>query len=182
MGHRTLVAYRQTDGTFTLRYAHWGRDLATAIGPKTPLGGPASPPDTATVADHLDVDSHGSYAPLIWTRVDPRPLAEELTAHDVLAAVDANYESLVVVSPAYEITTYLVCSLELTTHGTDLVLANPDDDPEAVRAWFVETKSRLSAAVGSGLSREAARATLRRALLTRAALYSLDDASFLRDQ
>lgn len=182
MGHRSLVAYRRADGTFTIRYAHWGDGLAAAIGPETPLGGTAQRPDVGAVAEDLTVDRRGGYDPAGPTRVDPRPLATGATGDDVLDAVDANHESLVVVSRSYEATSYLVCSLDPTGPGSDLVLASPDGDPGPFRTWMVETKSRLSAAVAGGvLSRGAARATFRRALAARATIYSMDDASFLRD-
>ena len=183
MGHRALVAYRQADWTYTVRYAHWGAGLATAITPETPLGGPANPPDTAALADRVGVDPRGGYDPAVTTRVDPRPIDTGAAADDVLGAVEPTDESLVVVSPSYDATAYLVCSLDPTTTGTDPVFADPDDDPDDLRAWFVETKSRLSAAVANDtLSPETARATLRRSLAGRATLYPPDDASFLRDR
>lgn len=183
MGHRALVAYRQPDWTFTLRYAHWGENLASDIGPEAPLGGPVERPDTTPVADRVDVDPRGGYGPPVVTRVDPRPLATGATAEEVVDAVDAGYESLVVVSQCYEATPYLVCSLEPTPTGTDLAFARPDGDPDSLRSWFVEVKSRISAAVADGsLSREAGRATLRRALSARATVFPTDDASFLRDR
>jgi len=183
MGHRALVAYRRPDGTFTLRYAHWGDGLAASIGPRAPLGGPASSPDAEAVARDLNVDEARGYESSSATRVDPRPLDVGATATEVLDAVDASYESLVVVSGSFEARTYLVCSLDPTAVEEALVLVDPDDDPGTLRAWYVETASRLSAAVADGtLSRESARATLRRALSVQATVYSPDDASFLRDR
>jgi hypothetical protein len=183
MGHRALVAYRQSDETFTLRYAHWGQNLAAAIGPATPLGGLAEGPDAAATAERLGVERYDGDDPAVPTRVAPRPLATGVTAADVLGALGPSYESLVVVPPSFEATTYLVCSLNPDGAGADPVLARPADDPESLRSWFVEAKSRLSEAVARGdLSREVARATLRRALAARAALVPADDASFLRDR
>ncbi|SFR98337.1 hypothetical protein SAMN05216559_2015 [Halomicrobium zhouii] len=182
MGHRALVAYRQPDGTFTLRYAHWGERLDAAIGPTSPLGGPAPPSDTDDVATDLGVERRNGYEPPVTTRVDPRPLDVGVSAVDVLDAVDGSYESLVRVSQSFEATAYLVCSLDPTGVGNDLVLVDPDDDPETLRGWYVETRSRLSAAVADGtLTPESARATLRRALSVQGTLYPPDDASFLRD-
>lgn len=183
MGHRALVAYRQSDGTFTLRYAHWGENLDAAIGPETPLGGPATGSDADAIADALDIDARDGFDPPRSTRVDPRPLAEGVTADAVVDAVDASFEGLYVVSPAYEVASYLVCSLDPTGSGADLVFADPDGDADALRSWFVDAKSRLSAAVArDALSRESARATLRRALSVQATVYAADDASFLRDR
>ena len=182
MGHRALVAYRRPDGTFTLRYAQWGRALGAAIGPKTPLGGPAPPTGADDVATDLGIERRNEYESPLATRVDPRPIAVGASAAEVLGAVDASHESLVVVSTSLEAEAYLVCSLDPTTMGEDLVLVDPDDDPETLRAWYVETKSLLSTAVADGtLSRESARATLRRALSVQATLYPPDDASFLGD-
>ena len=194
MSHRALVAYRQTDGTFVVRYAHWGRDIAAAVTPATPLGGFTEWPDPAAVADRLDVERRGGADPPVGTRVDPRVLALDVTAEDVLAAVDATLESLVVVSPSYETTTYLVCSLDPSGGATgtgvadgtdgadDTVLARPDGDPESLRSWLVEAKSRLSTAVADGdLTPRSASEGLRRALAARATVCPTDDASFLRD-
>lgn len=200
MGHRALVAYRQADGTFTLRYAHWGTDLAAHISPETPFGGVAVPgdvvPDLPAVADRLGVDRRGGYQPPVRTRVDPRPLATEQSPEAVLDALDATVESLVVVPPSFEARTYLVCSLALDGNaamtdgeqangedGADLVLARPDGDPVSLRSWFVEAKSDLSAAVAAGaVAPGSARDVLRRALAARATARLGDDASFLRDR
>jgi len=182
MGHRALVAYRQPDGTFTLRYAHWGENLSAAIGPTSPLGGSAPHSGTDDVATDLGVERRNGYEPPITTRVDPRPLTVGATAADVVDAVDVSYESLVVVSRTFEATAYLVCWLDPMGVGSEMVLVEPDDDPETLRGWYVETKSRLSGAVADGtLTPESARATLRRALSVQGTLYSPDDASFLRD-
>lgn len=183
MGHRALVAYHQADDTFTLRYAHWGVDLGREITPATPLGGPVERPHARSITDPLDVDRTNGYDSPVTTRVDPRPLASGVDAGVIVDAVDPTIESLVVVTPACETVTYLVCSLDPAGGGSGLVLARPDDDPDSLRAWFVEAKSRLSAAVAGGaLTREQARATLRRALASHATLYSPDDASFLRER
>ena len=186
MGHRALVASRQDDGTFTVRYAHWGRDLAEHLTDATPLGGPVDAPDASGVLGERGVDPSGGRR-LSGTRVDPTPLVRDADPETVLAALDATFESLVVVSPTGEAETYLVCSLDPATGGDpsatgDLVLARPDGDPESLRAWFVEAKSRLSRAVATGaLAPAAARATLRRSLAARATVRPTDDASFLRD-
>ncbi len=200
MGHRALVAYREADGTFTLRYAHWGEDLAAHLSPATPFGGFADPDDAApeppAVADRLGLDRRGGYRPPVRTRVDPRPLATGQSAGAVLDALDAGFESLVVVPPSRDARTYLVCSLALDGNaavtngeeadgeqGADLVLARPDGDPESLRSWFVEAKSDLSAAVAAGaVAPGSARTALRRALAARATVRPGDDASFLRDR
>lgn len=183
MGHRALVAYGQSDGTYTLRYAHWGDGLATDIGPETPLGGRTDRTGGTPLADELGVDRVPGYDPPGATRVDPRPLAVAASAEAVVAAVDPGTELLVVVSERYEATPYLVCWLDPTGVGSDPVFADPVGDPDALRSWFVERKSRLSKAVAAGdMSRESARATLRRALAARATLYPPDDAYFLRDR
>lgn len=181
MGHRALVAYARDDDTFDLHYAHWGRNLASDIIETTPFGGPWDGPDATDVADHFDVTPRVDASRRQPTRVDPVPFARRVTCEEVLAAVETTIESLVVVSPTYEKTTYLVCSLDPGTDGTDLVLVRPDDDPEALRTWFVDAKSRLSGAVANGsVTRDAARVRLRRALARRARIYPPDDASFLR--
>lgn len=181
MGHRALVAYRRSDGSYSLHYAHWGRGLGARITADRPFGGPALDVDLGNVADRVAVEPRTDFRPP--TRVEPRPVAAGVAPAGVLAALDAAYETLVVVSPTYETTTYLVCSLDPTGEGGDLRLVRPEGGREEFRGWFVETKSALSAAVADGsLSREAARTALRRAVADRATVHPADDASFLRDR
>lgn len=184
MGHRALVVYRQPDGTVRLHYCHWGQGLSNHISPATPFGGPADPSDAARFESLLGVEGFGGYDDRFDTRVDPRPLASDVSPDAVEAALDASFESLVVVSPVYDSRTFLVCSLDTMSEGSDsdVVLAHPDGDPDSLRSWFVEAKSRLAARVASGtLTRQAARATLRRALAFRATVSPPDDAPFLGD-
>lgn len=205
MTHRALVAYRRPDGAFDLRYAHWGTRVGDAIGPATPLGGPADrrvDADRPSQADRRTDDGQRDADFPAPTRVSPVPLATGADADRVLRAVDPALESLVVVSPRFETATYLVVSLdplaglppdERRTGGdqrgrggpvddaADLVLARPHGDPVALRRWCVDRKSALSAAVAAGaLSPGAARAALRTGLAARADVHPPDDASFLR--
>lgn len=182
MGHRALVAYRRSDDTFRLHYAHWGRDLAAHVSTAAPLGGPVDRPDGDRLGDLLAGEEFGGYDGRFDTRVDPRPLARDVPPASVGTALDPSFESLVVVSPAYDAATFLVCSPDPSGDAGNLVLARPDDRPESLREWFVDEKSRLSAAVERGtLTRRAARDRLRRGLDARAETHSPDDASFLRE-
>lgn len=187
MAHRALVAYRRPPDAYALHYAHWGTELADAIGPDAPFGGARESGGSArAVAERLGVDATGGYDQPP-TRVDSNPLIRRATPEAVLAAVDPSVESLVVVDGDWRARTYLVCQVGFgpadAPDGSDFdfVLARPDRDPATLREWVVETRSALDAAVARGaLTPGAARAAFRRALAARAAVYPADDASFLR--
>jgi len=143
MGHRALVAHRRPDGTFTLRYAQWGRALGAAIGPKTPLGGPA-PPQAQTMSRPTSASSGGTstshpsrrawtHAPSPSARAQPRSPAPSTRA-------TSRWSSSRHPSKPKRISSVR----SIRRRWEDLVLVDPDDDPETLRAWYVETKSRLS--------------------------------------
>ncbi|NLV08868.1 hypothetical protein GOC74_02830 [Halomicrobium mukohataei] len=181
MAHRALVAYWDGDG-YRLHYAHWGTGLAAAITPETPFGGRRDrsrvPPVPDRIANQFDLASSRDDA--VVTRVDPRPLARQLAPADVLAAVDPTIEALVVVGPADETSTYLVCPLGLDG-GEPLAVAGPTADEERLRQTLITAKDRLSELVDAGaLSPERARRALWETLARLAPLYPIDDASFLR--
>lgn len=186
MGHRALVAYRRADGSIRLHRAQWGADLHRQIGPATPLGGPDPAAPRTTV-------------------VGPEPILRRADPADVLAAVDRSTESLIVVTPAGEAETVLVCPVGFpvldggaadhdggATDREDDGSADDDADPSwlfvvprgdstAFRRWFVALRSHLSAAVGrDALAPSTARAVLEAALSGRGTVHGPDDPSFLR--
>lgn len=180
MAHRALVAYADGEG-FRLHYAHWGEGIADDITPERPFGGRSNRGRERTLpprlADRFDLAPAGGYGSA--TRVDPRPLAR-VGPTDLLAALDATVESLVVVTPTVETRTYVVCPLGLDGGGP-LVLVGPTDDAAAVRETLVTLKQRLGERVDAGaLDTERARAAIRRTLARYAPVHALDDASFLR--
>jgi len=181
MAHRALVAYRDGD-RYRLHYAHWGREVAEAITPTTPFGGPADGrrqhPLPGAVAERFGLDPGSGYTS--GTRVDPRPLATGIAPASVLAAVDDTIESLVVVDPAFECRTYVVCPLGVDGGGP-LVLVGATDETATIRRTLRTVKERLGERVDAGrLSPERARDAVRRTLERHAPVRPLDDASFLR--
>lgn len=182
MGHLALVAYRRGDGSIRLHRAHRGADLHRRIGPQAPFGGPDPADPRRTV-------------------VDPKPVRCGADPADVLAAVDRTIELLVVVTPALDAATYLVCPIhfpvlddaatnrhgEATDHdheeATDPALrfVEGDGDPAPFRAWFVALRSHLSTAVGrDALAPATARRVLDAALAARGTVHGPDDPSFIR--
>lgn len=148
MAHRALVAYRRPTGGYDLRYSHRGGadpSLGTRLTPGTPLGRGV---------------------------VDADALATAVPARRVLAAYldPRTYEMLYLVSPAFEVTAYVVLSLEFAelVEGADrprargaLVAVRPGTDVREHRTWLRATKAVLTDAVESGLlSRHAAKAYL----------------------
>lgn len=164
MGHRALVAYRREDGSIRLHRAHRGAGLSRRIGPQTPFGGPDPAAPGRTV-------------------VDPDPLLRRADPADVLAAVDRSVESLIVVTPALEAATLLVCPVGFPILDGDpsLRFVEVAGDPPAFRTWFVALRSRLSTAVGrDALAPATAQAVLEAALAARGSVHGPDDPSFIR--
>ncbi|WP_255167810.1 DUF6735 family protein [Natrononativus amylolyticus] len=147
MGHRALVAYRRPDGRYDLRYSHWGADrfaLAWRLTASTPLASGAVEPDL--MADGV------SPGALLAEHLDPR-----------------TYEALYLVSGGFDVTTYLVASLELHTAIDDarrrprgvIVEVTPGTPERELRNWLRVTTDVLADVVDAGaLSRETARAYL----------------------
>lgn len=145
MAHRALVAYRRRDGRFDVHTSRWGGDrLATAIGSGRPFG---TPP----------------------VSVDRDPLATGLAPDAVLTALDPVHETLVAVSPRYEATPYLSCSMALDGLGSPMLARTTPADATALRHWWVAAKSQVTAATDRGeLDPVEARVALRDALARRA--------------
>ncbi len=69
MGHRTLVAYKRTDGQYTLHYTHWGAanlKLKHRISAESPFGGEDTDSKwakqlLAELADGLEADAVDGY-------------------------------------------------------------------------------------------------------------------------
>lgn len=177
MAHRALVAYRDDD-RYHLHYAHRGSGVGATISLATPFGGREDVDDNLPA--RFDLDPVDRYVRA--TRVDPCPLAREVSAERVLAALDRSIESLVVVDWADEVDTYLVCSLGVDGDGP-LVVAGPSDDEAALRRTLVTAKDRLGERVDAGrLTEGHAERAVRHILETRVSVHSLDDASFLRTE
>jgi hypothetical protein len=116
--------------------------------------------------------------------VDPlaqsRPLGRNWSAAAVLAELDASYDRLLVRDERCR--WYCVCWLDPTLTDSDDVALARTDDPDSLRGWWTDAKSRAADAVADGTEPAATRATLVTALERRAdAVHRLDDASFLRD-
>lgn len=145
MGHRALVAYRRPDGTYDLRYSHWGGEtvaFADRIGAETPLADGAIEATLLTTA--IDRDR------ILTAHLDPRI-----------------YELLYVVAPdeGYDVSAYRVPWLEWDDGrdgGRGAIVAVADEAADRrVRIWFRATKTTLADVVEMGvLSRRAARAYL----------------------
>ncbi|QIO21823.1 hypothetical protein [Haloarcula sp. JP-L23] len=107
-----------------------------------------------------------------------RPLGSAWSAATVRELLDATVEQVLVCDGS--VRRYCVCWLDprLADPG-DVALARTDD-PAALRAWWVEEKSRACEAVHSGAA-ETVRAELLAALRERTdAVHLPDDAPFLR--
>ncbi|WP_255152198.1 DUF6735 family protein [Halorarius halobius] len=118
MGHRALVAYERTDGTYNLHYTHWGGSnlrLKHTITEATPFGGdtPAqwareahqaltTGSDPETVRDSYTID--GSCP----TDVEPIPRETGVTLTEILTAhLDyLHHEAFYVVDRELEVTAY----------------------------------------------------------------------------
>jgi hypothetical protein len=118
MGHRALVAYERTDGTYNLHYSHWGASglrLKHAITEATPYGGdiPAqwargthealtAGEDIKQVKQRLDIDGNCP------TDVEPLPQATDLTLEEAITNhLDfLTHEAFYVVDREFEVTAY----------------------------------------------------------------------------
>ena len=108
-----------------------------------------------------------------------RPLAADWAARAVWTELDATYDQVVVVDGT--VRTYCVCWLDPTlSDGDDVALARTAD-AEALRAWWVETKSAACRDCQRGRrTPRLARAGLVRALDRRArTTHPPDDTPFL---
>lgn len=108
-----------------------------------------------------------------------RPLGRGWDRARLRAELDATVETLVVLDEA--VSTYCVCWLDPTLTDVDDVALARTGDPDGLREWWTEAKSRACDAVAAGADSERARADLLAALRSRADEVSVDDASFLRD-
>jgi hypothetical protein len=115
--------------------------------------------------------------------VDPvaqsEPLVRDWTPADVLAALDAGFDQLLVRDGATR--RYCVCWLDPTLRDDgDIALARTDA-PDAVRAWWTARRDEAVSAAADGAAPDRIRAGLLAALRRRvSAVYLPDDASFLR--
>jgi hypothetical protein len=121
MGHRALIAYKRTDGTYNLHYSHWGAcslRLKHAITEDTPYGGSdpeaqwprevhdaltnGAPVETVRERYHLGRDNDSQ------TDVEPIPQVVGVSVEEAIAR-HLNYlthEAFYVVTPAFEVTAY----------------------------------------------------------------------------
>ena len=119
MGHRALVAYERTDGTYTLHYSHWGAanlKLKHRITAATPFGGDDADSTwakqlLAELVDGLEADAVDSYLAgedRPSTVVEPKPRATGLTFDEIVADhLDyLHHEAFFVVSSTFEVTAY----------------------------------------------------------------------------
>ncbi|MBX0322301.1 hypothetical protein EGH21_04545 [Halomicroarcula sp. F13] len=108
-----------------------------------------------------------------------RPLGRGWSAAAVRDRLDATVEAVLVCDGS--VRRYCVCWLDPTLDDpTDVALARTDD-PTALRAWWVEEKSRACDAVARGVDAGTVRDGLLAALRDRAdAVHLPDDAPFLR--
>ena len=119
MGHRALVAYERTDGTYTLHYSHWGAanlKLKHRITAATPFGGEDTDSKwakqlLAELADGLKADAVDGYLAgkdRPSTVVEPKPRATGLTVDEIVADhLDyLHQEAFFVVSSTFEVTAY----------------------------------------------------------------------------
>lgn len=119
MGHRALVAYERTDGTYNLHYSHWGAlnlKLKHRITAKTPFGGENTDSNAAqqlvtALTEGLDADAVGGYltdGQRPSTLVDPEPIATGLTLTEIITEqLDyLHHEAFFRVSMEMEVTAY----------------------------------------------------------------------------
>jgi len=121
MGHRALVAYERSDGSYNLHYSHWGAcnlRLRNRITNETPYGGTcpsqwarethqaltAGEPVEA-VRERYHIDGSGS------TDVEPVPQTTDVSLEEILTAhLDyLMHEAFYVVDRAFEVTAYRTC-------------------------------------------------------------------------
>ncbi|WP_276270679.1 hypothetical protein [Haloarcula litorea] len=111
-------------------------------------------------------------------RADARPLETGLAATAVLAELDATYDLLVVTDGRER--RYCVCWLDPDLDDVDDVAFARTDDPDTLRDWWTQAKSRACDARARGVDARTVRASLLAALRRRADAVHVDDASFLR--
>jgi hypothetical protein len=120
MGHRALVAYERTDGTYNIHYSHWGAaglQLKHRLTTDRPFGGDTvtkwakrvykqltSGVEAGAVSTGLNVDSD----PKINTAVDVRPQTAGVTFEEILTDhLDyLLHEAFYVVDSTFDVTAY----------------------------------------------------------------------------
>lgn len=106
-----------------------------------------------------------------------QPIGAGWSAETVLDAIDATIETLIVRNAGQ----YCVCWLDPTVEDPSDVAIAGTSDPDALRTWWTETKSRAVGAVADGQAPEHVRDALVCELRERADRVYVDDASFLFD-
>jgi hypothetical protein len=117
MGHRALVAYERSDGSYNLHYSHWGAcnlRLRNRITSETPYGGTCPAKwaretyQALTAGEPVEavreryIDGSGS------TDVEPVPQTTDVSLEEIITAhLDyLMHEAFFVVDRAFEVTTY----------------------------------------------------------------------------
>lgn len=119
MGHRALIAYHRTDGTYSLHYSHWGAanlKLKHQITGETPFGGEDTDSNAAkqlltALTEGLDAEAVGGYLAddqRPSTLVNPQPIATGLTLSEIITEqLDyLHHEAFFRVSTEMEVTAY----------------------------------------------------------------------------
>lgn len=121
MGHRALIAYERTDGTYNLHYSHWGAcslRLKHAITEDTPYGG--SDPEAQWHREVHDALTNGAPVETVRERyqlgrdndsqtdVEPIPQVVGVSLKEAITALldYLTHEAFYVVTPEFEVTAY----------------------------------------------------------------------------
>ena len=190
VGHRALVAVERHDGTYDLRYSHWG----ALDGPRVVGGGPDGavtggtkswPRDLLERLGVVDADVRGRVRAPERVAVDPDPVAVGVTFGELVDEyLDVLvHEAVVVVPWSGTVRPFLPLCLDVdpvppVEHGA-LVEVDPVDyaaDVARFRGWLDGSRAALASVVDRGFLDEATACSL---LVDHLLAYASDDREVL---
>jgi hypothetical protein len=190
VGHRALLAIERHDGTYDLRYSHWGAlDVPRVAGDGSEgavaVGAGSWPRDLLDRLGVASTDVRGRVRAPERVAVDPEPLAVGVTFGELVDDyLDVLVHEAVVVEPwSGTVRPFLPLSLEIdpvsrTEHGA-LVEVDPVDyaaDVARFRGWLDGSRAALAAVVDRGLLD---RSTARSLLVDHLLAYASEDREVL---